>query len=259
MSLSGRIVTRLVGSVADVPVPRRLRTPLWRAWAGAVGARLDEADTDPAEWSTFGAVFMRDLADGARPLADAAVISPCDGIVTDVDVVDRADAWRVKGSDWRLDRLLGPVPVEPFSGGQALVVYLGPSDPHSVHAPFDATVTAVAHRGGVLRTVRPEAEPRFDAHERVVFAGTMPDGRPWALVMVAAVGVRRVDVAPALRSVHRGGGPPVDVARGERLATFGLGSTVVLAVGQGVALAPTDGHRRVLRGQRLGDLISSAS
>lgn len=259
MPAPGHVVTRIVGALADVPVPRPLRTPLWRAWAGAVGARLDEADTTPDQWSTFGAVFMRDLAPGARPLADAGIVSPCDGVVTDVGEVHPDREWRVKGASWRLDHLLGPIDVAPFAGGQACVVYLGPSDPHSVHAPFAAAVDQVVHRVGHLFTVRPETDPRLDAHERVIFSGCLPDGTPWALVMVAAVGVRRVDVAPALRPAAQADPIPVDVQRGDRLATFGLGSTVVLAMGQGATLAATDGRRRVLRGQRLGELDPPSS
>lgn len=257
--MSGRLVTRLVGHLADVPVPRPLRAPLWSAWAGAVGARLDEADATPDAWGTFGDVFMRDLRDGARPMADAGIIAPCDGIVTDVGTVGPERDWRVKGADWQLDRLLGPVEPEPFDGGQVAVIYLGPSDPHSVHAPFDATVERVEHRGGLLKTVRPEASPRLDLHERVVFAGRMNDGSPWALAMVAAVGVRRVAVAPALQAASHANAESVRVSRGERIATFGLGSTVVLAMGPGPSLTPTDGHRRVLRGQRLGELEAPAS
>jgi phosphatidylserine decarboxylase len=259
MPAPGHVVTRIIGTIADIPVPRPLRSPLWRAWAGAVGARLDEAETSPDEWATFGAVFMRDLTDGARPLAEAGIVAPSDGVVTDVGTVHPARQWRVKGASWRLDDLIGPLAPERFAGGQACVIYLGPSDPHSVHAPFDATVERVIHRPGDLHTVRPETNPRLDAHERVIFAGTFADGEPWVLVMVAAVGVRRVDVAPSLQDVASDASRRIGVRRGQRLATFGLGSTVVLAVGPGASLAPTDGHRRVLRGQRLGEQDSPAS
>ncbi|KAI0665352.1 phosphatidylserine decarboxylase-domain-containing protein [Trametes maxima] len=91
--------------------------PVWsrpigfRVYAWAFGCDLEEIDpADLTEYLSLGDFFYRKLKDGARPIADAVLVSPADGRILHF----------VKGSTYLLDALLGvarpgspaPTPVE---------------------------------------------------------------------------------------------------------------------------------------------------
>jgi phosphatidylserine decarboxylase len=124
-----------------------------------------------------------------------------------------------------------------FHGGHFAVFFLSPNDCHRVVSPQEARVEAAVHVPGYRLLVHPpyqKAEyPVFALNERVVLLLATPLGA-CALVLVAGWGVGNITLRfdpafrPRRRRVTRKAYATPVVRPGEWVATFGLGSTVIL-------------------------------
>jgi phosphatidylserine decarboxylase len=244
----GSAYSALIGLAAQSPVPRAIRGAAYRAFANVVGANLDEAELALDEYPTFGEFFARKLRDGARAIDpdEAAVISPSDGVVAAIGAISHGTLVQAKGIDYSLGTLLGDDGLAAsYEGGAYLTIYLSPRDYHRVHAPLADELTGYDFMPGALWPVNPLVASRkrdlLAKNERVVIRFER-----YALVMVAAGGVGNIrlalgrddfssaDLRPTGEVSRVDLDRPIDVARGDELGAFHLGSTVVLAFGPGV-------------------------
>ncbi len=232
-------LSRTVGWLSDRRIPTPLRAPVFRRYARWTGADLDEVALPLDGHASLAAFFVRRLVAGARPFdADPAVLpSPADGVLQDVAELARGTVVRAKGEGYALGDLLGPAGLaEEFEGGHAWTVYLSPRDYHRVHTPVAGQLTRAHWIEGARFSVRPSvvaARPRlYLENERCCLRVETAAG-PVVVVMVGALNVGRIRVV----GVDQGASGPVRPARplerGDELARFELGSTVVLVVPSG--------------------------
>lgn len=236
------------------------------------GADLHEAlSPRTADYPSFAAFFTRELRAGVRawPKTGDAVASPVDGVTSRAGDLRDGRLIQAKGIDYPLEALLGSDP-GPYAGGRFATLYLRPQDYHRVHIPVTGRLLRIRHIPGRLWPVRPWAvagiEGLFARNERLVLEFDGHCG-PYALVMVGAlmVGGMETVVTGAVRS---GRGQPAvwnlesahrEFERGEEIARFNFGSTVILVFGpealewDAEALAP---GREVRLGQPIGRLLS---
>lgn len=237
-----------VGALARLRLPRGLRARLLGAFARKYGANLDEAEKPLPEYVSFLDFFTRRLKPGLRPQAEAVpggLASPVDGAVVSSGAVEGETLLQAKGLPYTVAELLAGDPLaERFTGGKYVTLYLAPKDYHRIHVPFDGRCLAVGRIEGELWPVN-EASTAFTRRLYVrnrraywIAEGTGPcEGLSVACVMVAATHVGGVVLAPRWlsgRTLPRRGRcavPFLPCARGDDLACFELGSTVVLLVG----------------------------
>ncbi len=233
-------------TLARLPLPsRRLRERLFRTVFGKKyppGLNEAEMDRPLAEYPTLNALFTRGVRPEFRPIPAGTpqFLSPCDGTVQDVGRVEKGRILTLKRIEYTLESLLPKTDTAAFEGGHFAVVFLSPIDCHRVFAPQDGELHEATHVPGSRLLVHPPFQraefPVYTLNERVAFRFTTPLG-PCALVMVAGWGVGNVTLpaAPDFRPRQRELAtktwtPPLPVRRGEWVATFELGSTVVLVV-----------------------------
>ncbi len=262
-------LSRAMGFLAELPVPRLLLVPVLRAYAKGFGADLAEAARPLGAYRSFNDFFTRELKDGLRPVdADpAAFVSPVDGRVYASGAVEAGTIVQCKGVSYRVADLLGSeVDAAPFDGGTFLTCYLSPKDYHRIHWPFDATVARIRHLPGDLWPVNDGAlagVPRlFARNERVAILGTTARGAAVALVPVGALNVGSIRLAFHRLRTNRGGpaiprtlpiSPPVEARRGAEAARFAFGSAVVLLVSRAAGrLDALEPHTIVRYGRRIG-------
>lgn len=242
-------LSRTCGWLASLPLPRSLRPRFYGWFARRYGASLAEVDGDLASFRSLQQFFRRPLRPGARPVADRALVWPCDGRIVTCGPVQGGRILQVKGNDYALADLLGDTDLaRALEGGCQATIYLAPGDYHRVHAPFAAAIARVAALPGTLFPVNPPAvrciDNLFARNSRHVFHCRLPSGTPAAVVMVGAYNVGGTVVT-------RSGG---DVQAGDEIGQFGFGSTVVAVVGPGAAcfldLPP---EQRVRMGQAASD------
>ena len=274
-------VSRLVGRLSDLPVPRVARPLVFTGFARAVGADLSEVERPLADYRTLDDFFTRRLREGARPMPPDpdVVVSPVDGRITAFGTVDLDGTLEVKGRPWTAARLLDDSgEAERYDGGTFVILYLSPKDYHRIHAPCTGQIDWARYLPGRLLPVNPPAvavEPDlFVRNERVACAVDGPAGRV-AVVAVGALDVGRISTAfdpgwngprggvsnrPRANTVTRRYEPPLELTRGDELMTFHLGSSVVLlferqAIRMRSGLEP---GRPIRVGQPLADRVGSS-
>ncbi len=247
-------LSKLVGWIADRRVPGPLRAPLYKGFARFAGADLSEVLEPISTHPTFTDFFVRRLRVDARPVdADPnAIVSPCDGKIVGLCPIDRGTLLQAKGRTYPLAELLGSAAdAEGCEGGLAWTIYLSPRDYHRVHAPETCELASVRRIPGARYSVAPavlDARLVLPVNERAVFRLETARGRLW-MVMVGATNVGRI------RVVGDDDGLPRRFLRGEEVARFEMGSTVVLVAPRGAADAsPSVGLGRALR---LGERIAT--
>ena len=226
-------LSHFVGWLADRKVPRFLRKPVYRAYAFGTGADLSEARPPLDGYASLSAFFVRRLVAGARPVAsdDGVFVSPADGKIQAIDRVHEGSLVQAKGHLYGVRGLLAGLGDDvTLDGGQGITVYLSPRDYHRVHAIDDCELVDVHWIPGDRHPVRPKTlqrKPVFALNERCAMRFESAHG-PFFLVLVGALNVGRIRVV----GVEPGKAPdkPRAFARGEELARFEMGSTVIVVL-----------------------------
>ena len=259
--LPARGMSRTFGQVADILLATSLRKPVLGAFARAVGVDLTEAEKPLDAYPTLNEFFIRRLKADARswPEDPEAIVSPVDGIVGSFGRLRDGKAIQAKGHRYLLADLLGDEgEAEVYEGGSFLTIYLSPRHYHRIHTPAAGTISRATYLPGHLYPVNAPAVMHipglFARNERLVCYLDSARGRI-PIVAVGAYNVGRISASfdpgwsgddmrrwvtnrrpPApLRRVYD---PVLDVAPGDELMIFHLGSTVVLLFQQGVELRP---------------------
>jgi len=247
-------ISRAVGRLCEQPLPSVVSRAVTNAYCQAYRVDLDDAEQPPGAYPSFDAFFTRQLKQGARTLSGDSLVSPADGALSSQGIVDPGARIFVKGQPYDVGELVGdPRDAARYAGGEFAVVYLAPRDYHRVHAPVDGNITLVRGLAGDLFPVNSIGERHipqlFVRNQRAaIVIDTAGLGRV-TVVMVGAVIVGRItvtvlggsDVAAGLHPQQ----PPVPVRKGEEVGIFHLGSTVVLLLEPGLAVAREPGPIRM--------------
>ncbi len=244
----------LAVKLARLPIPsRRLRQRLFRDMflrKYPPGLNEQEAEMSLDAYRSFNALFTRGVKPEYRPISAGSteIVSPCDGTVQDVGRVERGRLLTVKGIEYSVNSLLPGMDIRPYEGGQFTIIFLSPIDCHRVFSPQDGCLEEVVHVPGARLLVHPPFQrpdyPVYTLNERMIFRLSSPSAS-CVLVMVAGWGVGNITLPSAPR--FRPGSKrieswrwesPQTVKRGDWIATFELGSSVVLITASSLEATP---------------------
>jgi phosphatidylserine decarboxylase len=224
---------------------------------------------DPYAYESFNAFFTRELRPGARPIADDAhaLVSPVDGAISQLGLTHAGQLLQAKGMNYTCAGLMADASAaERYVGGSFACIYLAPYNYHRIHVPCDATLRATRYVPGQLFSVNAATARTvpnlFARNERVVCDFDTADG-PLCMVLVGALFVGSIETVYAgeinpppgrkstVRAIEAGVGRTF--RRGEELARFNMGSTVIVLTGRPASFAT-----RVEPGEpvRLGQLLA---
>ena len=256
-----RAYSRLIRVLGLAPLPRALRDPVFGRIAVRFGMDLSEAEMLLSDYRSFHDLFVRRLQPGARPVdrTQDAAVSPVDGCVSAMGEVGEGVLIQAKGVSYSLSELLGDRELaRELSGGSFITLYLRPKDYHRIHSPVEGTVTGVRHIPGKLFPVKPymvrHLRGLFLRNERLVLRMSCAMGNI-ALVCVAAAGVGDITTAFACPGNGQAGtwqDASVPRDRGDEVAAFNLGSTVILIFPPGVEMEPASPGQEM----RMGRIIA---
>jgi phosphatidylserine decarboxylase len=226
-------------------------TALIRWFVGKYQVNMAEADNpDITAYHTFNAFFTRALKPGARPLAQAALVCPVDGAISQLGAVARDQIFQAKGHHYSTTALVGgnAALAADYQDGHFATIYLSPKDYHRIHMPCDGRLTRMIYVPGELFSVNPVTARGvpglFARNERVVCVFESARG-PFVLVLVGATivgsmatawhGVVNPPRGKAVREWHypASGQPDVVLKQGDEMGRFLLGSTVVMLFPKG--------------------------
>src|SRR5262245_16834908 len=127
-AVSSPLLSRFVGRLAGLRLPRPLLVALIPAYVLAYGARPGHAALAVDAYPSFSAFFTRRLRDGARPIdaTAGAVVAPSDSRLVSIGrVPDDGRLEPVKGQGYTIAELLGSTgEAEAFRGGSQATLYL---------------------------------------------------------------------------------------------------------------------------------------
>ena len=268
--LPKQALTGLAGRFAGAALGRWTTAAIER-FVRRYGVDMGEAaNPDPASYATFNDFFTRPLRTGARPLAAADFICPVDGAISQCGAIDGDQIFQAKGHRYSTLALLGGDAgwAQRFEGGQFATLYLSPRDYHRIHMPCAGRLLRMVHVPGALFSVNPVTARGvpglFARNERLVCLFEGPQG-PFAMVLVGATivgsmatvwhGVVNPPRPGTLRSWDYDG-HALQLARGEEMGRFLLGSTVVMLFPRGLMQFPADWQatRPVRMGEAMGTL-----
>jgi phosphatidylserine decarboxylase len=245
-------VARLAGAFAKSAASRRLIP----RFASFYGIALEEAEHAIDKYASLNDFFIRKLKSGARPVDEDehSVVSPVDGLVAEAGTILPDRTFLVKGQEYTVDELLNGSPhAARYMDGTFAVIYLSPANYHRIHAPVEADVIESDRIPGA---VYPVNDPSLRLMKRVLSRNVRlvtylesEGGATTALVKVGAMNVA------SIRYVS-GDQPPAHVAKGEDLAYFEFGSTVVLLWERG-RFVPTErlsAGVKVRMGEKIGEI-----
>jgi phosphatidylserine decarboxylase len=225
-----------------------------RAFVRRYGVNMAEAaQPDVAAYPTFNEFFTRALKPGARPLAQADLICPVDGAISQFGAIEGDRIFQAKDHHYTAQALVGGdgALAAHFHGGLFATLYLSPRDYHRIHMPCGGHLLRMIHVPGDLFSVNPATARGvpglFARNERVVcvFEG---DVGPWVLVLVGAT------IVGSMATVWHGVvNPPrpgtvrewayhdqdIRLAQGQEMGRFLLGSTVVMLFPAGTTAGPS--------------------
>lgn len=245
--LPKQALTTLAGKFASARLGG-LTTSVIRWFVGRYNVNMGEAaNPDIASYASFNDFFTRALKDGARPLADADLICPVDGAISQFGPIAKDQVFQAKGHTYSTTALVGgdAAAAARFDDGYFATLYLSPRDYHRIHMPCAGELTRMVHVPGDLFSVNPTTARGvpglFARNERVVCFFESAQG-PFVLVLVGAT------IVGSMATVWHGQvNPPrpgtlrqwdyapgqVSLQKGEEMGRFLLGSTVVMLFPKG--------------------------
>jgi phosphatidylserine decarboxylase len=234
-------MTRLAGHYASKPLGG-LTTSTIRRFVARYGVNMAEAaEPDITAYKTFNDFFTRALKPGARPLAQAPLICPVDGAISQVGRIQGDQVYQAKGQAFSTTALVGGDAelAARFQDGLFANLYLSPKDYHRIHMPAAGRLVRMVHVPGELFSVNPTTARGvpglFARNERVVCVFDDDTLGRWVLVLVGATIVG--SMATTWHGVIKRSGPvrewdyapgQVTLAQGDEMGRFLLGSTVVM-------------------------------
>ncbi|NVD97386.1 archaetidylserine decarboxylase [Massilia sp. BJB1822] len=235
-------LTNFAGRVAGAK-GGAMTTRLIRWFVGKYDVNMAEAaNPDIASYHSFNDFFTRALKPGARPLAEADLVCPVDGRISQFGAIEDDQIFQAKGHKFSTTALVGGdrALAAHFQHGSFANLYLSPRDYHRIHMPCDGKLTRMIYVPGELFSVNPTTARGipglFARNERVVCVFETAFG-PFVMTLVGAT------IVGSMATVWHGVvNPPrqpdvcewtyadqnIVLKKGEELGRFLLGSTVVM-------------------------------
>lgn len=237
-------ISKLIGYLAESEIGF-IKNSFIKFFLKNYSINMDEAlEKEPFAYKNFNDFFTRALKATSRTIDrdDKSIISPVDGKISQVGLIEDGKLIQAKGIDYSLLDLLGRKKhlAEKFYGGNFATIYLSPSDYHRVHIPLSATLIESIFIPGRLFSVNESTakyKPKlFTKNERLVCIFKDAEGVEFALIFVGAMIVGSIETIWAGQITPRSKKQQIldmqiatqTFAKGDEIGRFKLGSTVIL-------------------------------
>ncbi|GGZ88279.1 phosphatidylserine decarboxylase proenzyme [Ignatzschineria indica] len=200
----------------------------------------------PEQFINFNDFFTRELKAGARPISEAAIVSPADGKIAASGALDKTQFIHAKGHHFTLESLIAdPQLAETFKDGSFATIYLSPRDYHRIHMPVDGKLLRTIHIPGKLYSVSLKTAKKIPAlfaeNERHVSLFETPYGK-MIVILVGAINVSSIEtvwsgtVTPPYGKLLQYSDyqkEGISLKKGEEMGRFNMGSTAIVITEKG--------------------------
>ncbi|HRX16192.1 MAG TPA: archaetidylserine decarboxylase [Spirochaetota bacterium] len=232
------------------------------------GVNTEEIEYPEKGFTSFNHFFTRTLKNGVHSIDKEknCVVSPVDGRIDEFGIITGTRIMQAKNLDYLVSDLIPSDCHHLFIDGFFITLYLSPADYHRIHSPINGKINELIYAPGKLFPVK-EIITRsisrvFARNERMISLIENEFGR-CAVCKIGAMNVGRIavnfDTIETNRSMFRRGARKVYgnmaplVHRGDEVARFNMGSTVILLFEKDM-FAPAQLRKgdHVRMGQKLG-------
>ncbi|CEG27949.1 phosphatidylserine decarboxylase [Bacillus sp. B-jedd] len=243
---NGRLSSNFLKKFARSPKSRHVVN----RFAKAYRLNTEEMEMQLSEFPTLHDLFIRKLKPGSRQvdLLEGSAVSPVDAVIEDVGTISPLSEMEVKGKIYSVVDMLGDKETaEKYMGGTYMIFYLSPSHYHRIHSPVNGTVTRQWTLGKKSYPVNKwglkYGVDTLSKNYRMI-SEVRVDGGMVAIVKVGAMFVNSIE------TTHTGS----ELKKGEEIAYFSFGSTIVLLFEKGCFMADPDitVPHHVKMGERIG-------
>ena len=260
--LPHRLLNRTTALLTAATKPTWAVQTAIRSWSRIEQIELD--DFEPGPYASLDAFFLRHLRAGARPLG-SGFVAPVDGKLVASGRLHEDSVLVVKGQRLSLDQIVNAkryaLDIEPYLGGSYAVVFLTPRGYHHVHMPCDGTIEDVRWIPGRFypqnETALEHIPSVYERNERAVLRVRAAAGHEFLLVLVGASLIGGIHLQALRRHewAHvRACSVGKRYAKGERIAHFAFGSTIVTVLPRAM-----DHQLRAGADVRMGETLYEAS
>ncbi|MCL2325535.1 MAG: archaetidylserine decarboxylase [Proteobacteria bacterium] len=236
------LTSRALGAISDIHFPKTIQHAINFAYAKIANLNMDEAESPLQDYNSLNALFTRKLKPNARTLENADIISPVDGKLSGFGRAQQGSVIEAKKQHFTLEQLIGTsAQADWLNDAYYFIIYLSPRNYHRIHAPATGTITHLSYVPGRLLPVNrlglTMVDDLFPTNERLTTLMLDKKQRHLAIVKVGATCVGRITTTyntlttndahkrhPLCEALPE----PVHVQAGDEIATFNLGSTIVL-------------------------------
>jgi len=248
---SRKAISRTTGRIAKSRLSRSMIPSFVKTYEIAA----EEAEKPLEQYESLNEFFTRRLRPGSRPIDPApdAVISPVDARITGAGEIQAGQLLNIKGQDYTLEELLDRSPrIVNYTHGFYVILYLSPADYHRIHVPAAGKIVERDH-------IRGKTYPVNEYGMRHIHRVLSRNERLVTYLQTAAGEIAIVKVGALNVSSIRYTEPQHDaVDKGDELAYFEFGSTVVLLFENGIFTPRSDlmVNLKVKMGEAIGTLAT---
>lgn len=207
----------------------RLSTGLIPSYAKIYKINQDEMEKKIKSYASLQDFFVRRLKSGSRQidLLRNSVVSPVDAIIEEIGVINGTNTFRVKGKEYSIAEMLGQkANYQKYIDGIFVILYLSPSHYHRIHSPISGTITHQWSLGQKSYPVN-KLGLKYGKHPLAKnfrkITEVTSDGQHLAIVKVGAMFINSIEMTHTSEQL----------IKGEEIAYFSFGSTVVLLFEKG--------------------------
>lgn len=229
---SRKWISRITGKFAKSKLSRGMIP----RFAKLYKINVEEAEKGLAEYQTLNEFFTRRLKEHARTVDEQAhtIVSPVDAVITGIGKINQGAPFTVKGQQYTLAELLDcEDKAKEYANGHFVVLYLSPTDYHRIHVPLAGQIIDHKHCPGKVYPVNDfglkNMKRVLSRNERMI-SYIKQDETEVAVIKVGAMNVASIQMSDRLDT--HAGLINTKVKKGDELAYFEFGSTVVLLVNQ---------------------------
>lgn len=263
-----KIVTILCGMMADV-TSVRIKNFLINNFIDAYGVNMREAiKENPDEYNCFNDFFIRHLKPDCRIVNASGVVSPVDGCISEIGVIESGQLLQAKNRLYSSQELLAcdNEMAARFDAGHFATIYLSPKDYHRVHMPITGNLTQMIYVPGALFSVQPSSAkyiPKLFARNERVVAYFETELGLMAMVLVGATIVGSMgtswhgEIKRSKTQQVFNYDETITINKAEEMGYFKLGSTVVILFARECPMSWSDGIKAgaaIKYGESIGEI-----
>lgn len=229
-------LSHLAGLAAQVVIPMRMRNPIFRFFGWIFCVNFYEIKKPLYEFSNLQDFFIRSIKSELRPISKSSIVSPCDGILMQLDKIKDGRLLQIKNKTYHLNKLIGEC-ADSYDNMYCATIYLSPGNYHRFHMPCDGFIRKCRYIPGYLWPVNSwsvkNVDQLFCCNERIIF---------WINqnVLLVAIGATMVGKIKFYLDLNINSNisnskivtktylNPLFVKKGNEIGHFEFGSTIIL-------------------------------